>query len=66
MTTSAQTAASTFALIFPVQLGLAKKVTWQSLPFIKELRNSGQFSNFVPSMLYLRQYRIQEQLVFTF
>jgi hypothetical protein len=55
--------------VFRFELGLAKKVTWQSLLFIQnELRNSGQFPNFfVPLNGFTpRQYRLQEQLVFTF
>jgi hypothetical protein len=55
--------------VFRFELGLAKKVTWQSLLFIQnELRNSGQFPNFfVPLNGFApRQYRLQEQLVFTF
>lgn len=46
-----------------------RKVTWQSLLYIQnELRNSGQFPNFfVPLNGFTpRQYRWQEQLVFTF
>lgn len=46
-----------------------RKVTWQSLLYIQnELRNSGQFPNFfVPLNAFTpRQYRWQEQLVFTF
>jgi hypothetical protein len=49
--------------------GLAKKVTLQSLLFIQsELRNSGDFPNFfVPLNAFTpRQYRIQEQIVFSF
>ena len=55
--------------VFRFELGLAKKVTWQSLLFIQnELRNSGQFPNFfVPLNGFTpRQYRVQQQLVFTF
>lgn len=47
----------------------SRKVTWQSLFYIQnELRNSGQFPNFfVPLNAFTpRQYRWQEQLVFTF
>jgi hypothetical protein len=47
----------------------SRKVTWQSLLYIQnELRNSGQFPNFfVPLNAFTpRQYRWQEQLVFTF
>ncbi len=57
------------AHLFRFELGLAKKVTWQSLLFIQnELRNSGQFPNFfVPLNGFTpRQYRVQQQLVFTF
>ena len=46
-----------------------RKVTWQSLFYIQnELRNSGQFpAFFVPLNAFTpRQYRWQEQLVFTF
>ncbi|MFY9621971.1 MAG: putative porin [Pyrinomonadaceae bacterium] len=46
-----------------------RKVTWQSLFYIQnQLRNSGQFPNFfVPLNAFTpRQYRWQEQLVFTF
>ena len=49
--------------------GLAKKVTLQSLLFIQsELRNSGDFPNFfVPLNAFTpRQYRVQEQIVFSF
>jgi Putative porin len=49
--------------------GLARNVTVQSLLFIqRELRNSGAFPNFfVPLNGFTpRQYRIQEQIVFTF
>ena len=48
---------------------ISRKVTWQSLLYIQnELRNSGQFPNFfVPLNAFTpRQYRWQEQLVFTF
>jgi hypothetical protein len=54
---------------FRFDFGLAKKVTLQSLLFIQsELRNSGDFPNFfVPLNAFTpRQYRIQEQIVFTF
>lgn len=54
---------------FRWELGLAKKVTLQSLVFIqRELRNSGQFPNFfVPLGAFTpRQYRFQEQLAFSF
>jgi len=54
---------------FRWELGLAKKVTLQSLVFVqRELRNSGQFPNFfVPLNGFTpRQYRFQEQLVFSF
>lgn len=47
----------------------SRKVTWQSLFYIQNgLRNSGQFPNFfVPFNAFTpRQYRWQEQLVFTF
>src|SRR5687767_8077006 len=47
----------------------SRKVTWQSLFYIQnQLRNSGQFPNFfVPLNAFTpRQYRWQEQLVFTF
>jgi Putative porin len=49
--------------------GLAKKVTLQSLLYIQnELRNSGDFPNFfVPLNAFTpRQYRLQEQIVFSF
>lgn len=49
--------------------GLARKVQLQSLFFIQnELRNSGDFPNFfVPLNAFTpRQYRVQEQIVFTF
>jgi len=49
--------------------GLAKKVTLQSLLYIQnELRNSGDFpSFFVPLNAFTpRQYRLQEQIVFSF
>ena len=54
---------------FRFDFGLAKKVTLQSLLFIQsELRNSGDFPNFfVPLNGFTpRQYRVQEQIVFTF
>ena len=54
---------------FRWELGLAKKVTLQSLLFVqRELRNSGQFPNFfVPLGAFTpRQYRFQEQLAFSF
>ena len=54
---------------FRFDYALSRKVTWQSLLYIQnELRNSGQFPNFfVPlNALTPRQYRWQEQLVFTF
>lgn len=54
---------------FRFDYGLAKKVTLQSLFFIQtELRNSGDFpSFFVPLNAFTpRQYRVQEQIVFTF
>jgi len=54
---------------FRFELGLAKKVTLQSLLFVqRELRNSGQFPNFFVSLNAFtpRQYRFQEQLVFAF
>jgi hypothetical protein len=50
-------------------IGLGKGVQLQSLFFIQnELRNSGQFPNFfVPVNAYTpTQYRLQEQIVFTF
>lgn len=50
-------------------IGLGKGVQLQSLLFIQnQLRNSGQFPNFfVPLNAFTpRQYRIQEQIVFTF
>ena len=49
--------------------GIAKKITLQSLLYIqKELRNSGAFANFfVPLNAFTpRQYRLQEQIVFSF
>ncbi|MEK6288521.1 MAG: putative porin [Acidobacteriota bacterium] len=54
---------------FRWELGLAKKVTLQSLVFVqRELRDSGQFpSFFVPLGAFTpRQYRFQEQLAFSF
>jgi hypothetical protein len=54
---------------FRFDYALSRKVTWQSLFYIQnELRNSGQFPNFfVPLNAFTpRQYRWQEQLVFTF
>src|SRR5258706_3025416 len=54
---------------FRFELGLMKKVTFQSLVFIQnELKNSGSFPNFfVPLNAYTpRQYRLQEQIVFNF
>jgi len=57
------------AHLFRFELGLSKKVTWQSLLFIQnELRNSGQFpSFFVPLNGFSpRQYRVFQQLVFKF
>lgn len=54
---------------FRWELGLARKVTLQSLVFVqRELRNSGQFPNFfVPLGAFTpRQYRFQENLIFTF
>jgi hypothetical protein len=50
-------------------IGLGKGVQLQNLLFIQnELRNSGQYPNFfVPLNAFTpRQYRIQEQIVFTF
>jgi hypothetical protein len=50
-------------------IGLGKGIQLQSLLFIQnELRNSGQYPNFfVPLNAFTpRQYRIQEQIVFTF
>ena len=49
--------------------GVAKKITWQSLLFIQnERKNSGAFANFfVPLNAFTpRQYRVQEQIVFSF
>jgi hypothetical protein len=54
---------------FRFDYGLAKKITLQSLLFIQsELRNSGDFPNFfVPLNAFTpRQYRLQEQIVFSF
>ena len=54
---------------FRWELGLARKVTLQSLVFIqRELRNSGQFPDFfVPLGAFTpRQYRFQEQISFSF
>jgi hypothetical protein len=54
---------------FRFDYGLAKKVTLQSLLYIQtELRNSGAFpSFFVPLNAFTpRQYRLQEQIVFSF
>lgn len=54
---------------FRFDYAFSRKVTWQSLLYIQnELRNSGQFPNFfVPLNAFTpRQYRWQEQLVFTF
>jgi hypothetical protein len=49
--------------------GIAKKITWQSLFYIQnERRNTGDFPNFfVPLNAFTpRQYRLQEQIVFSF
>jgi len=49
--------------------GIAKKITWQSLLYIQsERRSSGDFLNFfVPLNAFTpRQYRLQEQIVFSF
>jgi hypothetical protein len=49
--------------------GIAKKITWQSLFYIQsERRSTGDFSNFfVPLNAFTpRQYRLQEQIVFSF
>jgi hypothetical protein len=49
--------------------GIAKKITWQSLFYIQsERHSSGDFPNFfVPLNAFTpRQYRIQEQIVFSF
>ena len=54
---------------FRWELGLAKNVTLQSLFFVqRQLRDSGQFPNFfVPLGAFApRQYRFQEQMVFSF
>ena len=54
---------------FRFDYGLSRKVTLQSLFFMQsELRNSGQFPNFfVPLNAFTpRQYRVQEQIVFSF
>jgi hypothetical protein len=54
---------------FKWELGLAKNITLQSLVFAqRELRNSGQFPNFfVPLGAFTpRQYRFQEQILFSF
>ncbi|HEY0347173.1 MAG TPA: putative porin [Pyrinomonadaceae bacterium] len=54
---------------FRFDYGLAKKITLQSLLYIqRELRNSGDFPNFfVPLNAFTpRQYRLQEQIVFSF
>jgi hypothetical protein len=54
---------------FRFDYGLSRKVTLQSLLYIQnELRNSGQFPNFfVPLNAFTpRQYRVQEQIVFSF
>lgn len=54
---------------FRFDYGVAKKVTLQSLLFVqRELRNSGDFPNFfVPLNAFTpRQYRFQEQIVFSF
>ena len=54
---------------FRFDYGLARKVTLQSLLYIqRELRNSGDFPNFfVPLNAFTpRQYRLQEQIVFSF
>src|ERR1043165_6010061 len=49
--------------------GIAKKITWQSLFYIQsERRSTGDFPNFfVPLNAFTpRQYRLQEQIVFSF
>jgi hypothetical protein len=49
--------------------GIAKKITWHSLLYIQsERRSSGDFLNFfVPLNAFTpRQYRVQEQIVFSF
>jgi uncharacterized coiled-coil protein SlyX len=54
---------------FRFDYGLAKKITLQSLLYIqRERRNSGDFPNFfVPLNAFTpRQYRLQEQIVFSF
>lgn len=54
---------------FRFDYGIAKKISLQSLLYIQsELRNSGDFSNFfVPLNAFTpRQYRFQEQIVFSF
>jgi hypothetical protein len=54
---------------FRFELGLARKVTFQSILFIQnQLRSSGQYPNFfVPLNAFTpRQYRLQQQLVFNF
>jgi hypothetical protein len=54
---------------FRFDYAFSKKVTWQSLLYIQsELRNSGQFPNFfVPLNAFTpRQYRWQEQILFSF
>ena len=54
---------------FRFDYAFSRKVTWQSLFYMQnELRNSGQFpAFFVPLNAFTpRQYRWQEQLVFTF
>ena len=54
---------------FRWEFGFARNITLQSLLFVqRELRDSGQFPNFfVPLNAFTpRQYRFQEQLVFSF
>ena len=54
---------------FKWEIGLANKVTLQSLVFVqRQLRSSGQYPNFfVPIGAFApRQYRFQEQILFTF
>lgn len=54
---------------FRFDYGLSKKITLQSLLYVqRELRNSGDFPNFfVPLNAFTpRQYRLQEQIVFSF
>jgi uncharacterized coiled-coil protein SlyX len=54
---------------FRFDYGLAKKISLQTLLYIqRELRNSGDFPNFfVPLNAFTpRQYRVQEQIVFSF